>query len=106
MDNINITKKVYKTLIYGIYLLYGIIFLGLWSSAPDYLEDLNYYLKVFVGIVLTYIFNPFYKQEFHSIHGNIAFSAGLLILTSTSLTAFQKRIQNTFVRVKDEILIL
>lgn len=103
MNNI---KKIYKTLTYSIYIIYIMIFLGMWNSAPEYLDDLNYYLKIFVGIVLTYTFNPFYKIPADKIHMDIAFSAGLLLLASTSLNALVIRLTDTYNRVKDEILIL
>lgn len=101
----DITKKLYRTFIYGIYILYVVVFLGLWSNAPSYLNDLNYYLKIFVGLILVYVYNPIYKMRLDNIHKEISFSAGILLLTSTSLDAFQKRITNTYKKVTDELII-
>jgi len=98
------TEYLFKSLQYSIYVLYVLIYLGLWSGAPTYLEDFNYYMKVFVGIVLLYVFNPFYSMPYKSIHKDIAFTAGLIIITTTSLNAFQQRILNTYSNVKEVII--
>ena len=98
--NIHITKNIYKTLTYVIYSLYLLMYLGLWRSAPIYLDDLNYYLKIFIGAVLVFTFNPFVHIRSGYVHRNISFSAGLLLLASTTLSSFQKRVANTANRVK------
>jgi len=98
-DTTRWTKNMFDILRYSSYFLYFIVYIGLWSSAPDYLDDLNYYLKIFVSIVLIYVFNPFYSVPYKTIHRDIAFTAGLILITTTSLDAFQKRIFNTIDRV-------
>tara|TARA_Y100000780_G_C13557099_1_gene367641 strand:- start:496 stop:816 length:321 start_codon:yes stop_codon:yes gene_type:complete len=103
----NITKNTYRTLTYSIYILYILVFLGLWGGAPQYLNDLNYYLKIFVGTILTYTFNPFYEIKFDNIHKDIAFTAGIILLTSTSLSSFKERIDNTinrFIKIDSKLL--
>lgn len=104
MNNSEFTRKIYRTLTYSIYIIYVLLFLGIWNSAPEYLDDLNYYLKIFVSLVLLYTFNPLYNIKFDKIHKDIAFSAGILLIASTSLKAFQNRISNTYKRVKDDLL--
>jgi len=101
-----LTKNTYRTLTYSIYALYILIFLGLWGGAPQYLDDLNYYLKVFVGIVLTYTFNPFYKIKFDKIHRDIAFTAGFLLITSTSLNSFKERTEELIKRLKRKLIFI
>jgi hypothetical protein len=104
VNNIEFTKKVYTFLSYSAYILYVVIYLGAWNKAPQYLDDINYYLKIFVGIVLVVTFNPIVRFRPSSIHRNISFSAGLLLLTSTTFSTFQHRLNKTVKRVKDDIL--
>lgn len=104
INSIEFTENIYIFITYSFYILYVLVYLGVWNSAPYYLDDLNYYMKIFVGTVLTITFNPFIRFRPSYIHRNISFSAGLLLLTSTTLGGFQKRISNTVKRVKDEIL--
>jgi hypothetical protein len=60
--------------------LYVIIALGLWSRAPQYLEDLQYYVKIYVALFLIYRFNPFRNVKFTNLDRKIAFSAGVFLI--------------------------
>lgn len=72
-------------------LLYIAIFFGLWSSAPQYLSDLHYYVKIYVALFLIYRFNTFRHVKFTSLDRRIAFSAGMFLLgTSLLQTLMQK----------------
>lgn len=63
-------------------ILYLGIFLGLWASAPQYLSDLQYYIKIYVGLFLIYRFNPFRNIKFTDLDRRIAFTAGMLLVAS------------------------
>lgn len=104
ISNTEFTKKVYSFFLYSSYILYIIIYLGAWNKAPQYLDDINYYLKIFIGVVLVVTFNPFIYLRPSSIHRNISFSAGLLLLMSTTFSAFTNRLNKTVTLVKDDIL--
>jgi glucan phosphoethanolaminetransferase (alkaline phosphatase superfamily) len=104
INNTEFTKNVYMFLSYAAYILYVVIYLGAWNKAPQYLDDINYYLKVFIGIVLVVTFNPIVRFRPSSIHRNISFSAGLLLLTSTTFSTFQNRLNNTVKRMKNDVL--
>ena len=98
--------KYYENLYYyGKYILYGlyvITYLGLWNSAPTYLEDVNYFLKILVGLILIIFFNPLqHKNTFTKFHRDVAFSAGFFLLASTTLTSFKNEIMDLYHRVKD-----
>lgn len=74
---------------YIIYLLYIIGYFGLWSKAPEYLDYLSTVLRTYVGIVLVYFFNPFMRNIDRgftdAFHTKLAFSAGLALLTNTTI---------------------
>ena len=75
---------------YALYVLYIIAFLGLWDDAPNYLAELDYYLKVLVSVVLMYFFNPMRStHEFKQFHRDVAFSAGFFLFASTALTGIK-----------------
>lgn len=79
---------------YLTYVLYGVIILGLWGSASQYLSAVEYFFQIFVGLVLVYVNNPFTKHRYTSIDKDIAFSAGVFLLTSTTISAFLRRLRN------------
>jgi len=94
-------KKMYYYVAYFIYILYALIYLGLWNKAPEYLYDINYLLKVFVALLLIYFFNPLHKlQTFGKFHRDIAFSAGVFLLTTSTLTAIKSSILDIYSNLK------
>ena len=70
---------------YTVYILYVVAYFGIWSGAPEYLEYLRTLLKLYVGCVLVYFFNPFIQITSQQINRSVAFSAGIFILTGLSL---------------------
>lgn len=82
---------VFNYVIIITYILYFLIFVGLSSSAPEYLNDLQNYTKIYVSLFLIFRFNPFREIEFTKLDAKIAFSAGLFLLTTTAL-------QNIFIK--------
>ena len=71
------------------YLLIIISFIGLSSYSTKYLNELNYYIKIYVSLFLLWRFRPFReKSEFTDLDRKIAFTAGLLIITTTFLNNY------------------
>jgi hypothetical protein len=63
--------------------------LGISKLAPRFLEELDYYIRIYICLFLMWRFNPFRKHyEFTKLDRKIAFSAGLLIFTSTTLNQY------------------
>ena len=72
-------------------ILYIITFIGIWHDSPKYLQLLDDIFKIFIGLLLIYIFNPFSSQPITQFHRRLVFYAGISILLSSSLsTYFQK----------------
>lgn len=80
-------KQIYNGLSTLIIILYVLAFLGLYQSKKN-LDNLSFYFRLFIGLMLVYIFNPYIKTTKHieSIHRNMAFSGGVAILTTIGLT--------------------
>jgi hypothetical protein len=92
--NINIHRlhnKAYDIIIYITWFLYVVIALGLSANAPQYLEDMQYYIKMYVSLFLIYRFNPFRRVTFTGLDAKIAFSSGVFLLATTAInTGLQK----------------
>jgi hypothetical protein len=76
--------------------------LGLSQIAPQFLEQLDYYIRIYICLFLMWRFNPFRSHyEFTDLDRKIAFSAGLFILTTTALNEylldFEKKIKQYFI---------
>ena len=86
-------NKIYQKLfLYGLnlsYVLYLFVVLGITSVAPQYLSYLRTFLKIYIGLILVYFYNPFtYKEKNFTIFDRkLVFSAGIFLLLSTTLLA-------------------
>jgi hypothetical protein len=75
----------YDITIYITWILYFLIAFGLSASAPQYLNTLHSFIKIYISLFLIYRFNPFRKVKFTSLDAKIVFSAGLFLLGTTTL---------------------
>ena len=98
-------NKIYDIVVYITWALYIAIALGLSANAPQYLDDLQYYVKIYVSVFLIYRFNPFRRVHFTGLDAKIAFSAGVFLLTTTAintiLTSYIKNVNQylSFIQV-------
>ena len=63
-------------------ILYIAIALGLSTLAPEYLDYLQKYLKIYISCFLIYRFNMFRTVQFTDLDRKIAFDAGVLLIGS------------------------
>jgi len=93
----NIQENFYNAVIYITYALIIVSSLGISQRAPQYLSTLDYYVRIYICLFLIWRFNPLRsKYEFTDLDRKISFSAGLFILTTTTLNTY-------LVEVKDKI---
>jgi len=78
-------SQAFTFIMYLTWILYFIILLGLSAKAPQYLNDLQYYVKIYVSLFLILRFNPFRQTRFTKLDASIAFSAGVFLLTTTAI---------------------
>ena len=83
-------NKLFDTLRYITIILYILIVLGLSTSAPEYLEYLNSFIKIYISLFLIYRFNPFLKVKFTRLDAKISFSAGVFLLATTAVASILK----------------
>jgi hypothetical protein len=81
----NFQNRMYDIVVYITWLLYIIIALGLSANAPQYLDDLQNFVKLYVSLFLIYRFNPFRNVKFTDLDAKIAFSAGIFLLATTAI---------------------
>jgi hypothetical protein len=67
------------------YLLYILFALGIFRSAPQYLQVLDYYVKIYISLFLLWRFNPFTTIQFTDLDRKISFSAGIFLFTTSAV---------------------
>ena len=80
-----IQNTAFNIFIITSYLLYILFAVGLFSRAPQYLETLDYYVKIYISLFLLFRFNPFRDINFTELDRKIAFSAGIFLFTTTAV---------------------
>jgi hypothetical protein len=76
----------FDLILYISYFLLFISYIGISASAPKYLDIIDYYIRIYTCLFLIWRFNPLRsKYEFTDLDRKIAFSAGLIVLTTTAL---------------------
>lgn len=86
---------LFDVVIYITYILYIAIALGISANAPQYLDDLQYYIKLYIGLFLIYRFNPFRHIMFTELDSKIAFNAGWFLLTTIFVDGMLKTYLDT-----------
>ena len=85
-----ITQKAFLYSVYVSYILFAIIFLGVATIDPTYLQLLDTIMKTYVALFLVLRFNPLVSERHTKIDRQIAFSAGVFLLVSTSVGLLAK----------------
>ncbi len=98
--------NLYKILINGWYIFFVLSKFNLWKNADLYLEKSAYYLKMYIGVVLLYYFNPVIKRAFKEEHKGMIFSAACFILFTSTFEEFFSRVEKDTSDVKNNILTL
>jgi hypothetical protein len=91
----NLQNNVFIFITYLTWILYLLIALGLSVNAPQYLNDLQYYVKIYVSLFLLLRFNPFRNVKFTELDKKIAFTSGLFILATTAINEILINYVNT-----------
>lgn len=90
-------EQFFDLVIYVSYILIILSSLGISEYAPKYLNNLDYYVRVYICLFLIWRFNPLRSHyEFTDLDRKIAFSAGAFILTTTALNQYLEIIKEFF----------
>ena len=109
-------ETVYTYTLYASYILYVIVLFGITKFAPQYLDYLKNFIKIYISLLLIIKFNPFIKSRKHlsDFDRKVVFSAGIYLLLTTSIisivevvlerifkkTALEKPISTLFTSIK------
>ena len=85
-------EKIYDWVRILFWILYVVTILGLWNSAPHYLEKADDIFKIFVGAVLIYLCNPWHEIVISGYHKKIIFEAGIMLLLSSSVKSLLQKV--------------
>ncbi len=80
-------ETIYTYTLYASYILYAIVLFGITKFAPQYLEYLKNFIKIYISLLLIIKFNPFAKSGKHlsDFDRKVVFSAGIYLLLTTSI---------------------
>ena len=91
----NFQNRVFDIFIYISYILIIVSALGFADSVPKYLNNLDYYVRIYICLFLIWRFNPLREiDSFTDLDRKIAFSAGMFILTTTALNEYLIKIKS------------
>ena len=82
--------------------LYLLIIFGLRNRAPHYLENLFFFINVFIGLVFVIYFNPLSKTKFKKYHKTMIFWAGVALITNLSLDNVWERSKELKKDIEDD----
>ena len=82
--------------------LYLLIIFGLWNRAPHYLENVFFFINVFIGLVFVIYFNPLSKTKFKKYHKTMIFWSGVALITNLSLDNIWERTMELKKDVEDD----
>jgi hypothetical protein len=85
-----IQHNIYDIVIYITWILYFMITLGLSVNAPEYLNTIQSFMRIYISIFLIYRFNSFRTVKFTDYDAKISFSAGLFLLGTTAIDGIIK----------------
>lgn len=80
-----ISQSAFIYSIYASYLLFFVAFFGLATIKPEYLQVLEAVMKTYVALFLVLRFNPLVRERPTKLDRQIAYSAGLFLLVTTSI---------------------
>ena len=88
-------EHIFDLTVYISYFLIIISSLGFSETAPKYLKNIDYYIRIYICLFLMWRFNPLKQTyEFTDLDRKIAFSAGVFILTTTILNTYLNNIKD------------
>ena len=89
-DIYKLQNHVYDIVVYITWILYIVIALGLSVNAPQHLDKLHSFIKLYISLFLIYRFNSFRKVKFTDLDAKISFSAGVILLGTTAINEIIK----------------
>lgn len=96
--------NVYTILVNSWYIFFALNKLGIWEESNEYLEKSEYYLKIYIGLVLLYYFNPFIKRDISKVDRSVIFTGAVYLILTSTFHEFFGRITNDTIEIKNKFL--
>jgi hypothetical protein len=84
----SIQNTIFSSVLVTSYILYFLIAIGVTNRAPQYLDTLQYWVKLYIAFFLVIRFNGYRNIRFTDLDRRIAFQAGIFLLTTTFTSQF------------------
>tara|TARA_B100000035_G_scaffold279998_1_gene259953 strand:+ start:4032 stop:4343 length:312 start_codon:yes stop_codon:yes gene_type:complete len=81
-----IYQNIFLILLAILYILYFSILLGFGDKNKNLMNSIQFWLKIYIGIYLIVMYNPFTKSTFTDIDRRIVFSCALFLLSTITIT--------------------
>jgi len=89
MNILNTSKDIYTYLKYIFYILLIITIFTTNQYAPEFLDEINIVIKLFICIFLIYRFNPYFgTNNFDEFDKTIVFDSAFYLLSTTLIINF------------------
>jgi len=91
-----LSERIFLYSLNASFILYIIVLLGVGGYAPQYLETLKSFLRIYIGLLLVINYNPYTytDRKFGEFDRQLVFSSGIfLLLTSTIISSIESYIQ-------------
>jgi hypothetical protein len=96
-------KNIFVVLSIAWIFMYLFVLFNMWEDAIFYLNNINYYYRIYLAIVLFYFFNPFSNEQLlDEFHRGIVFSTALFLLASTTVTELVQRTVQITKKLKED----
>lgn len=94
--SIKFQERIFDIIVIVSWILIVVSTLGLSHKAPQFLETVHYYLRIYICIFLMWRFNPLRKKyEFTNLDRKMVFTAGFFIFTTTVLNQYLKYLETS-----------
>jgi len=84
----SIKKPIYLISIGILYLMYFLIFFGLFNINKEYTRLLSSFIQLGICLFLIIRFNPFRKHELREFDGVIIFGSAMFLLANLGITEY------------------
>ena len=91
-----LSERIFLYSLNASFALYIIVLLGVGGYAPQYLEVLKSFLRIYIGMLLVISYNPYTynNHKFGEFDRQLVFSSGIfLLLSSTIISSIESYIQ-------------
>ena len=93
-SELDIYDDIFTYFTYSWYLFFFVSKMGIWDKSTIYLNEITFFYRLFISIVLLILFNPYRKINFTEIHRKIVFTSAFFLITSDTLVQLYHKIQS------------